>query len=58
MGVMIIPFISSLSDDVMNAVPQAMRDGAFALGATKSKPSARWWCPRHFPASWAACCSP
>ncbi len=37
MGVMIIPFISSLSDDVMNAVPQAMRDGAFALGATKSE---------------------
>ncbi len=37
MGVMIIPFISSLSDDVMNAVPQSMRDGAFALGATKSE---------------------
>lgn len=37
MGVMIIPFISSLSDDVMNAVPQAMRDGALALGATKSE---------------------
>jgi phosphate transport system permease protein len=37
MGVMIIPFISSLSDDVMNAVPQAMRDGSFALGATKSE---------------------
>jgi phosphate transport system permease protein len=37
MGVMIIPFISSLSDDVMNAVPQSMRDGAYALGATKSE---------------------
>ncbi|MBT8144077.1 MAG: phosphate ABC transporter permease subunit PstC, partial [Gammaproteobacteria bacterium] len=37
MGVMIIPFISSLSDDVINAVPQAMRDGAFALGATQSE---------------------
>ena len=37
MGVMIIPFISSLSDDVMNAVPQSLRDGAFALGATKSE---------------------
>ena len=37
MGVMIIPFISSLSDDVINAVPQAMRDGALALGATKSE---------------------
>ncbi len=37
MGVMIIPFISSLSDDVMNAVPQSLRDGSFALGATKSE---------------------
>ena len=37
MGIMIIPFISSLSDDVMNAVPQALRDGAYALGATKSE---------------------
>lgn len=34
MGIMIIPFVSSLSDDVINAVPQAMRDGSFALGAT------------------------
>ncbi|MGD8697551.1 MAG: phosphate ABC transporter permease subunit PstC [Gammaproteobacteria bacterium] len=37
MGVMIIPFVSSLSDDVINAVPQTMRDGAYALGATKSE---------------------
>jgi len=37
MGTMIIPFVSSLSDDVINAVPQTMRDGAFALGATKSE---------------------
>jgi phosphate transport system permease protein len=37
MGVMIIPFISSLSDDVMNAVPQSLRDGALALGATPSE---------------------
>lgn len=37
MGIMIIPFISSLSDDVINAVPQAMRDGAYALGATQSE---------------------
>ncbi len=37
MGIMIIPFVSSLSDDVMNAVPQSLRDGAFALGATKSE---------------------
>ncbi|MEA2084341.1 MAG: phosphate ABC transporter permease subunit PstC [Thermodesulfobacteriota bacterium] len=37
MGVMIIPFVSSLSDDVINAVPQGMRDGSYALGATKSE---------------------
>ncbi|MDJ0896725.1 MAG: phosphate ABC transporter permease subunit PstC [Alphaproteobacteria bacterium] len=37
MGVMIIPFVSSLSDDVMNAVPQTLRDGAYALGATQSE---------------------
>ena len=37
MGIMIIPFISSLSDDVINAVPQTLRDGASALGATPSE---------------------
>lgn len=37
MGVMIIPFVSSLSDDVINAVPQTMRDGSLALGATPSE---------------------
>jgi phosphate transport system permease protein len=37
MGVMLIPFVSSLSDDIINAVPQAMRDGSFGLGATKSE---------------------
>lgn len=37
MGVMIIPFISSLSDDVINAVPQTMRDGSLGLGATRSE---------------------
>ncbi|MGL4397798.1 MAG: phosphate ABC transporter permease subunit PstC [Hyphomicrobium sp.] len=37
MGMMIIPFISSLSDDVINAVPQSLRDGSYALGATKSE---------------------
>jgi len=37
MGIMIVPFVSSLSDDVMNAVPQSLRDGSFALGATKSE---------------------
>jgi phosphate transport system permease protein len=37
MGIMIIPLISSLSDDVINAVPQTLRDGSYALGATKSE---------------------
>ncbi len=37
MGVMIIPFVSSLSDDVINAVPQTLRDGSYALGATQSE---------------------
>ena len=37
MGIMIIPFISSLSDDVLNAVPQALREGSFGLGATHSE---------------------
>jgi len=37
MGIMLIPFVSSLSDDIINAVPQAMRDGSYALGATQSE---------------------
>jgi len=37
MGVMIIPFVSSLSDDFINAVPQALRDGAYSLGATQAE---------------------
>lgn len=37
MGIMIIPFVSSLSDDVINAVPQSLRDGSMGLGATKSE---------------------
>ena len=37
MGVMIIPFVSSLSDDVISAVPQSLREGALGLGSTKSE---------------------
>ena len=37
MGIMIIPFISSLADDVITAVPQSMRDGSLAMGATQSE---------------------
>lgn len=37
MGVMLIPFISSLSDDVINAVPQLMRDASLGMGATQAE---------------------
>jgi phosphate transport system permease protein len=37
MGIMIIPLVSSLSDDAINAVPSAMRDGALGLGSTQSE---------------------
>ena len=37
MGIMIIPFVSSLSDDVINAVPQSIRDAGYALGSTKNE---------------------
>jgi phosphate transport system permease protein len=37
MGIMIIPFVSSLADDMITAVPRSLRDGAYALGATKSE---------------------
>ncbi len=37
MGIMIIPFVSSLSDDVINAVPQSLRDAAYGLGSTRSE---------------------
>ena len=37
MGIMIIPLVSSLSDDAINAVPGAMRDGALGLGSTRSE---------------------
>jgi len=36
-GILNIPFISSLADDIINAVPQSMRDGSYGLGATKSE---------------------
>jgi phosphate transport system permease protein len=37
MGIMIIPLVSSLTDDAINAVPSAMRDGALGLGSTRSE---------------------
>jgi len=49
MGVMIIPFVSSLSDDVINSVPQAMRDGSYGLGATQSETVKRVVIPAALP---------
>ncbi len=37
MGMMLIPFVSSLSDDIINAVPQSLREGSYGLGATQSE---------------------
>lgn len=37
MGIMLIPFISSFADDALSAVPQSLRDGALALGATRAE---------------------
>jgi phosphate transport system permease protein len=49
MGVMIIPFVSSLSDDVISAVPQSLRDGSYGLGATKSETIKRVVLPAALP---------
>lgn len=49
MGIMIIPFVSSLSDDVINAVPQSLRDGSAGLGATKSETIRRVILPAALP---------
>ncbi len=49
MGVMLIPFVSSLSDDIINAVPQSLRDGSLALGATPSETIRRVVLPAALP---------
>ena len=49
MGIMIIPFVSSMADDSIAAVPQAMRDGSLALGATKSETIKRVLLPAALP---------
>ena len=49
MGIMIIPFISSLADDVITAVPQSMRDGSLAMGATQSETIRRVVIPAALP---------
>ncbi len=54
MGVMIIPFVSSLSDDAISAVPGALRDGSYALGATKSETVTRVVLPAALPGIFGA----
>lgn len=49
MGIMIIPFVSSLSDDVINAVPQSLREGSYGLGATRSETIKRVILPAALP---------
>jgi phosphate transport system permease protein len=49
MGIMIIPFISSLSDDAIRAVPQALRDGSLAMGATRRETVTRVVLPAAVP---------
>ena len=49
MGIMLIPLVSSLSDDVITAVPRAMRDGSLALGATRSETIRRVILPAALP---------
>ena len=49
MGVMIIPFVSSMADDSIAAVPQAMRDGSLAMGATRSETIRRVLLPAALP---------
>lgn len=49
MGIMLIPFVSSLSDDIINAVPQSLRDGSYAMGATQSETVTRVLLPAALP---------
>jgi phosphate transport system permease protein len=49
MGIMLIPFVSSLSDDILNAVPQSLRDGSYAMGATRSETVKRVLLPAALP---------
>ncbi len=49
MGIMIIPFISSFADDALRAVPMAMREGSYALGATKAETISRVLIPAAIP---------
>jgi len=48
MGVMIIPYVSSLSDDAMRSVPMSMREGSYAMGATRYQTAVRVVTPAAF----------
>ena len=54
MGIMLIPFVSSLSDDIINAVPQSLRDGSLAMGATRSETVRKVVLPAALPGIMAA----
>lgn len=49
MGIMLIPFVSSLSDDIITAVPRSLRDGSLGLGATRSETIKRVVLPAALP---------
>lgn len=55
MGIMIIPFVSSLSDDIINAVPQSLRDASYGLGATQSETIRQVVLPAALPGIVGAC---
>jgi phosphate transport system permease protein len=55
MGIMILPLVSSLSEDAMQAVPRGLREGSYALGATKMQTSTRVVLPAAFSGITAAC---
>ena len=55
MGIMILPLVSSLSEDAMQAVPRGLREGSYALGATRMQTSIRVVVPAAFSGITAAC---
>ena len=55
MGIMILPLISSLSEDAMRGVPRGLREGSYALGATRAETSLRVVLPAAFSGVMAAC---
>jgi phosphate transport system permease protein len=55
MGIMILPLVSSLSEDALRAVPNGLREGAYALGATRMEAAVRVVLPAAFSGISAAC---